>query len=165
MRSIISVSLLSLAAVSHGRPSLKLRQVSTTLLDSIKETWNAGGPVIPGVVNGAVTNNENLDNTNNPATKGKPAGVPQAPTHYECVGPFMKDFPPVDKWVPFEKLWQINEDVITTANGQDGNKYNTIIKEKISEVAEETGVNAELILAMIMQEVYFPHSKYLIHVR
>jgi membrane-bound lytic murein transglycosylase B len=66
----------------------------------------------------------------------------------------ISDFPAVEKWVPFEKLWEVNEDAITTANKKYGNKYSSILKDTISEVADETGVNAELILAMVMQEVH-----------
>lgn len=77
---------------------------------------------------------------------------------YSCAGPKAADFPDQDEWLTFDQLWDINEPVLSTANG--GDTYNDDIKGAIQDVALSSKVDARLILAIIMQEVYslYPFS-------
>ncbi|KAJ4293175.1 hypothetical protein N0V90_008457 [Kalmusia sp. IMI 367209] len=77
--------------------------------------------------------------------------VPSDPAAvYSCAGPQPKTFPDKDQWLSFDELWEINEPVLTTANG--GETYNDDLKTAILEVASSSKVDARLILAIIMQE-------------
>jgi hypothetical protein len=69
---------------------------------------------------------------------------------YQCSGPLIGEYPSRDQWLSFSDLWEINNPVITTANG--GNTYNNKIKAAVKKVSVDTKVDARLILAMIMQE-------------
>lgn len=81
------------------------------------------------------------------AGQNTPAGT------YQCFHGDVRSYPKVDDWLNFDALWDTNQPQILSINGGD-TYIEHYIKEAVLQVAGESQVNARLILAAIMQEVY-----------
>lgn len=82
-------------------------------------------------------------------TKG-PTSPPSS--GYQCYHGDVSAYPSNDEWLSFDALWDINKDTILAANEGDAD-ITRYIHDSTLQVAEESNVNARLILAAIMQEV------------
>ena len=57
----------------------------------------------------------------------------------------------MNDWMSFNALWKLNEPTLQLSNTAEQNKH---IYEAIIQVSQESKVDARIILALIMQEVY-----------
>lgn len=58
-------------------------------------------------------------------------------------------FPPEASWVSFDQLWDVSNALCV---GQQNGAQGALIKDDIAEVAAESGVDARVILAVVLQE-------------
>ena len=78
---------------------------------------------------------------------------------YQCFDDAHIDLSP-ETWQSFHHLWRINEATVLSRNG--GDTYIThYIHEAIVQVADETVVDARLILVLMMQEVSIVVNRYM----
>ena len=81
---------------------------------------------------------------------------------YQCFGETDTDLSP-QTWISFARLWHINGPTVSSRNG--GDTYIThYIREAVVQVADESTVDARLVLALMMQEVpsIFPQLPWLL---
>ena len=67
----------------------------------------------------------------------------------------MNDYPSITEWLSFDKMWEINLPHITSVNSQAGSNFPSLIHDAIQKVSQDSKVDARLILAVVLQEVFF----------
>jgi hypothetical protein len=74
--------------------------------------------------------------------------LPVSHNGYQC---YINNHPDSHEWLSWNHLWDINREQVLSSNGGD-TYIQHYVKESILEVAEESNVDARLILAVVMQE-------------
>ena len=86
----------------------------------------------------------------------------QDPNYYWCFRGIKENFPPFGNWMNFHDMFERNQ--FTTMVKYDSGPEQGAIYNAILQAAQESKVDARLILAVIMQEVPFPSpSSHSIH--
>ena len=80
----------------------------------------------------------------------------QDPNYYWCFRGIKENFPPFGNWMNYHDMFERNQ--FTTMVKYDSGPEQGAIYNAILQAAQESKVDARLILAVIMQEVPFPSS-------
>ncbi|KAF2727417.1 hypothetical protein EJ04DRAFT_582060 [Polyplosphaeria fusca] len=85
--------------------------------------------------------------------------LPANPGEYKCVGPTLDKFPSFEEWLSFEQLWDLNNNQdpsipTWTVNGAVNTQYAGYVKSAIQSVSKKSGVDARIILSIILEECH-----------
>lgn len=80
------------------------------------------------------------------------------PAQYKCVGPTIDKFPAFKDWLSFQQMWDLNNNKdpsipTWTVGAVPNTQYAGFVKDAITDVSKKSGVDARIILAIILEEV------------
>ena len=86
------------------------------------------------------------------------SGSSSPATSYQCFGGILGDYPTMDKWLNFDTLWKNDKDLMIAANTPaysqaDAARYIDMMHDSIVQVANDTLLDARIILAVMLEEV------------
>jgi len=79
------------------------------------------------------------------------AGNGVATTKYTCMNGPASSFPPIDSWISFNKMWDLQMKYL--AGNTNSAQSNSYIQQAILEVASISYIDPRIILATILKEV------------